>query len=183
MCLFWLQAAAERAPALDLQQWAAMLGGVRESQARFVETKHLALLERPLRLEGTLSFRAPDYLRKQVTAPEPQDFEVEGERVTIRGPQSDPQVLALDRYPALRAFVEALRASLRGDVETLRRFYDVQLSGTADDWRLHLVPRNDALARRILHVDVVGSGAELFSIEIVERDGDRSLMRIRADSR
>lgn len=163
----------------QLEQLAALLAGVEESQAEFVETKTMALLDRPLRLQGKLYFRAPDYVRKEVTAPDYEDYEITGDVVRMQTADGVTRTLGLDRHPALRAFAEAFRATLRGDLEELRRFYELQLSGPAEDWLLRLTPRDATMAKHVTQIEVRGSGAELFSVLIQEADGDQSLMRIR----
>lgn len=175
-----LCAASAQAEAFDLDALGAMLSGVEHSRAEFVETKTMALLERPLRLSGRLYFRAPDYVRKEVTAPDYEDYEIDGDQVRIDRGDGEPRSFSLDRHPALRAFAEAFRATLRGDLEALQRYYRVQLSGPADDWLLQMIPRDAAMAAHVERIEVTGSGAELFSVLIVEADGDQSLMRIRA---
>lgn len=176
----WLSAAAADGDSFTLDKLAALLSGVQQSQAAFVETKTMALLDRPLRLQGKLYFRAPDYVRKEVTAPEHEDYEITGDVVRIQSGDGDTRVLNLDRHPALRAFAEAFRATLRGDLDQLRRFYDLQLSGTAEDWLLRLTPRDAAMAAHVARIEVSGSNAQLFSVLIQETDGDQSLMRIRS---
>ena len=164
----------------NLQQLAGLMSGVQHSQAEFVETKTIAMLERPLRLQGKLYFRAPDYLRKEVTSPEHEDYEVDGDMVRIQSADGSTRTLSLDRHPALRAFAEAFRATLRGDVVQLRRYYELQLSGSADDWLLRMTPRDTTIAAHVKQIEVNGNGAQLFSILIQETDGDQSLMRIRS---
>lgn len=174
-CLF---SQAARAGDFNLDDLGALLSGVRQSQAEFVETKQLALLERPLRLQGRLYFRAPDYVRKEVTSPDYEDYEIEGDQVRIRNAEGS-RTVSLDRHPALRAIAAAFRATLGGDFAALQRFYRLQLTGSRADWQLQMIPRDPSMAARIEHIEVTGSGAELFSVLILESDGDQSLMRMR----
>ncbi len=175
----FLSSVAAGGDSFSVQDLAKLLSGVRQSEAEFVETKTMAMLERPLRLQGKLYYRAPDYLRKQVTSPDHEDYEITGDVVRIQSGDGSTRTLNLDRHPALRAFAEAFRATLGGDIDALRRFYTLQLSGTADDWMLRLTPRDATMAARVAGIEVNGNGAQLFSILIREADGDQSLMRIR----
>lgn len=167
------------AASFTLTDLGQVLGGVKQSQARFVETKTMALLERPLRLQGTLYFRAPDYVRKEVTAPDYEDYEIDGDQVRVQQADGRSRTIRLDAHPALRAFAEAFRDTLRGDFDALQRYYDLQLSGTRDDWQLTMVPRDESVAAQVRRIEVHGNGPDLFSVRIVERDGDESLMRMR----
>ena len=42
----------------------------------------------------------------------------------------------LQDYPVLWAFVESIRSTLAGDLQSLNRFYRVELDGSERDWRL-----------------------------------------------
>ncbi len=164
----------------NVQDLGNLLSKVKQSEAEFVETKTMAMLERPLRLQGKLYYRAPDYLRKEVTSPDHEEYEISGDVVHVQSADGGTRTLNLDRHPALRAFAEAFRATLGGDIDALRRFYTLQISGTADDWVLRMTPRDATMAAHVSSIEVNGNGAQLFSILIREADGDQSLMRIRA---
>ncbi len=174
-----LSCAAARGDSFSVQDLGKLLSGIRQSEAEFVETKTMAMLQRPLRLTGKLFYRAPDYLRKEVISPDHEDYEITGDVVHIQSADGSTRTLNLDRHPALRAFAEAFRATLGGDVDALRRFYTLRLSGTADDWLLRLTPRDANMAAHVERIEVNGNGAHLFSILIRETDGDQSMMRIR----
>lgn len=173
-----LQTAAAGAADFGLDALGALLAGVQQSQSAFVETKTMALLERPMRLQGTLYYRAPDYVRKEVTSPDYENYEIQGDVVRVVNGDGTRE-LSLDRHPTLRAFAEAFRSTLRGDFGALQRFYEVSVQGSKDDWQLRLTPLDPAMASHVQRIEVDGSGPQLFSVLIVERDGDRSLMRIR----
>lgn len=170
---------AARAGAFDLHALGQILAGVRQSQAEFVETKTMGLLQRPLRLEGKLYFRAPDYVRKEVLKPDYEDYEIDGDVVRVQHGAEAARTVRLDEHPALRAFAEAFRATLGGDFRALQRYYDLRLQGTREDWNLLLTPLEPALAKQVDRIEVSGNGPALFSVLIVEPNGDQSLMRMR----
>ena len=174
----FLHATVVQAASFDLDALGALLAGVQQSRSEFVETKTMALLERPMRLQGTLYYRAPDYVRKEVTSPDYESYEIEGDVVRVNNGDGSRE-LSLDRHPTLRAFAEAFRSTLKGDFSALQRFYEVSVQGSRQDWQLRLTPLDPSMASRVQRIEVDGSGAQLFSVLIVERDGDRSLMRIR----
>jgi hypothetical protein len=90
--------------------------------------------------------------------------------------------MRIQNYPELAAFVESIRATLAGDVQTLRRFYDVRLDGPAEDWKLMLRPIAQRMQRAIKSITLSGSNARLHTVEIEEPDGDRSVMTVVADA-
>ena len=76
------------------------------------------------------------------------------------------------------SFVEAIRASLAGDVATLRRFYHVKLEGTREQWILTLRPLDHQAAEYLTSIRLNGDGNRLTAVEIQETGGDHSVMKI-----
>lgn len=155
------------------------LSMIKEVRGQFQETKELALLDQPLTSHGTLYYRAPDIMQKQTLAPQPEVFDLHGDVLTLDRPEHGLRRLVLDEYPVLRAFVEAFRATLAGDAATLQRYYWVELSGTSDDWTLHLTPKEFAVTDYVSYVLIHGTQNLIDRVETVEASGDRSVMMIR----
>ena len=147
-------------------------------QAYFTETKYLAVLEKPIEQSGTLAF-APGRLEKFTQRPHPERMTVIGDALTVEiGPERKKRQLRLHRYPALWGFIEGLRATLTGDLDVLRRFYEIELHGSADDWELVMVPRQSEMAAVVRLVSIRGGLGEISVIEVVQTSGDRSVMRV-----
>lgn len=178
--LCWpLLLAAESPPETwDLERLMQSLATVGTVDARFEETKRLAVLEEPLVTAGKLYYRAPDYLKKHTLEPYEEIFEVNGDRVTTFHPMEGERRLSLDAHPALRALVESFRATLGGDLQSLRRHYRVGFQGTAQDWLLRLEPKDPKMADYVEAVVVRGRETRVASIETLETNGDRSLLTV-----
>jgi hypothetical protein len=147
-------------------------------QAYFSETKHLAVLDKPIEQTGTLAF-APGRLEKFTQQPHAERMTVVGDALTVdMGPESRKRQLRLHRYPALRGFIEGLRATLTGDLDVLRRFYEIELHGSADDWELVMVPNKPEMAALVLLLSIRGGLGRITVIEVVQNSGDRSVMQI-----
>ncbi len=95
-----------------------------QSNANFLHS-----LKTPVESSGTLIFRAPNYLESARVEPQRETVRIEGDTVTyeIRGGAtcSQKRTFALADAPSLAALIESLRATLAGDLPTLRRHYDV----------------------------------------------------------
>jgi outer membrane lipoprotein-sorting protein len=153
---------------------------ISSAEVRFREEKQLALLQAPLVVEGTLSYQAPDYLRKEVTLPEHSLFEIRGDTLYIET-GNEQRTLSLDSHPLIRAFAESWRALLSGNGKTLKRHFETELSGNIEHWTLRLQPR-DAQARTYIEaIIIIGSGVHIHSAETLEASGDTTLMTIMAD--
>lgn len=144
----------------------------------FREVKQLSELTRPLELKGILRYRAPDLIEKEVTAPRSEIYRIEGNLLIVSIKGVFEREFMLDDYPEFLPFVESLRATLSGDESALRRHYRVGFKGTVERWTLTLVPVDPSLAEIVAHIEIRGRDADLERMEIVETDGDRSLMLI-----
>jgi hypothetical protein len=159
------------------------LSQVKESRASFVEEKHLAALTEPLRSRGDLDYRAPAHLVKRTVAPIEETIEVDGSQLSIARPsEGKRQSLSLDSYPDIKVFVVAIRATLAGDLDTLRQSYEVGFSGTAQAWELTLVPRSRRVREFLRVVLISGTGQQMTRMEMIEGSGDTSLMTIQTSS-
>ena len=152
---------------------------VQSSRARFVETRHIALLTQPLELKGSLAYERPHRLAKHVHSPVDELLSVDGDVLTVLNrTRGEQRVLSLREQPAAGALVASLRATLAGDRAELERHYKTELSGTRRAWRLHLVPRDARVGRHVREIVLTGAHARLERIESFETSGDRSSMAI-----
>lgn len=158
----------------DLMQ---QLAQVKNAQARFVERKYIALLDKPVESSGELSFIAPDRMEMRTLRPKKQSLLLDGNRLTMEQDGRSRSV-SLQAYPEVAAFVEGIRGTLAGDRQALERVYQVHLIGNAARWQLLLVPREAAMSRIINRIRIGGSQGEVLSVAYDHADGDRSEMQI-----
>ena len=171
-------AAPAAGDAWTLDQLMGRLARERSGQATFVERKHLAIVDEPVVSSGELRFRAPDRLEKLTLEPRRESLVLEGDTLTVtRGERR--HVLRLADYPQVAAFIDSIRATLAGDRAALERTYALLLSGDAERWSLSLLPRDPKMAEVVLRIDIRGTHAMLAEIEILQADGDRSVMTVR----
>jgi outer membrane lipoprotein-sorting protein len=150
------------------------LAGVSASQASFVETRTSTLLKEPMVVEGTLGWRRPDRLVREVKAPYRETSVIEGATMKLTGRDGTSRTVPVpDGAP--RALVEALRATLAGDLAQLERHFAVTVGGSSAQWTLTLAPKDPALGALIGRVDFAGRGAAIERIEVLEAGGDRTL--------
>lgn len=167
-----------------VQQLMHDLGEVKRSQARFVERKYLKVLKAPLELHGTLTYNAPGRLEKRTHSPRTETLTLDGDRLTIENQaRRESRSLRIQDYPVLRAFVESIRSTLGGDIQTLERFYRVELEGGPTLWRLYLVPRDREMRTVISLIRIGGSRDRVDLIEVNEANGDRSVMKVYKEDR
>jgi hypothetical protein len=155
------------------------LAQVGSRTARFVERKHVAILNTPLESSGTLIYTAPARLEKHTVAPRAESLVLDGDRLTLEDKGRDQKrTIALAEHPVIQAFVEGVRSTLAGDLATLNRFYQVALDGNERRWRLTLRPREQRMQDFVSEIRISGSLDRIRTIEIVETEGDRSVMTV-----
>ena len=155
------------------------LAQVRKTSASFVERKYLRILTEPLESSGTLDYTAPSRLEKNTLLPRAESMILDNDKVTLEDKaKRQRRTFDLRAQPALRPFVESIRATLAGDLATLQRYYTIALQGDSDRWRLVLTPRESRMRAAVTEIRIAGSGTWVGSIEIVEPTGDRSVMTI-----
>ena len=167
----------------DVPQLMAMLAKVERSSAAFEEKRYLAVLATPLVRRGTLNYIRPDRLEMQVVTPFPETIEVMGNRMRIESPEQKPREVDLDAQPVALAWIEGIRASLAGDAEALARHFRIAISGTPAVWQLALEPKEPRVAGALRRVDVTGRQSQLDAIEILDRQGDRIVIRLLSTAR
>ncbi|NMG16216.1 LolA family protein [Aromatoleum bremense] len=168
------------AEAWTIEQLMHALGKQRSGRASFVERKYLAILDAPVESSGELRFRAPDRLEKITLEPRAESLVLEGNTLTVvRGERR--HIVQLSDYREIAAFIDSIRATLAGDRSALEQTYAPSLAGTSQDWTLTLLPREPKMAEVVLRITINGSHAQLRGIEILQADGDRSVMEIVAE--
>jgi outer membrane lipoprotein-sorting protein len=166
----------------DLKQLMLDLGQVKVAKARFVERRYLSMLKEPLQFSGTLTYIAPDRLEKNTLRPKAESMVVDRDRLTIEGDNGrQRRIVVLPDHPEIWAFVESIRATLAGDLSTLDRFYKVSLEGSPEEWQLLLEPSDQKMREMVKSIRIDGSGRSIRGVEILEADGDRSVMTVFSD--
>jgi len=176
-------AQAESKSKWDLTQLMQDLRQVKAARGRFVERRYLAILNTPLESSGTLVYIAPGRLEKHMLLPRQESLTLDGDTLLIENKETGQRrQVVLEEQPVVRAFVESIRATLAGDLQTLSRFYEVSLEGDASRWRLRLRPTEPRLREVASEIRLSGNGTWVGVIEILDAGGDRSVMTITRDA-
>lgn len=153
--------------------------GLEGFEARFIETKTMALLSTPLVTEGRLYFVAPGRLLRVVDKPQPSRVLVTPSEVTMRA-AGQTQRVDLAARPEVRSLVSSLLSLMTGDLPALRSTYRVSYAVDAQGrWALTLVPRSERLGALVKRMRFEGTGRAVRRIVVEEASGDRSVTEIR----
>lgn len=149
-------------------------------QARFTETKTLALLKAPLVSRGILYYTQPGYLVRRVESPSPSTVRIGPERLELHDATGQQQ-FDLRARPDIKTFVESFVHVMAGNHEALSSVYTLafQPASTPEDpWILTLVPRSAPLTELVTRLEVSGRGYRVSTIRVLERRGDRTEIEI-----
>jgi outer membrane lipoprotein-sorting protein len=148
-------------------------------KARFVETKTIALLDKPVVSSGELNYVPPARLEKRTLKPKQELMVLDGDQLRLeRGKQVFS--IRLSEQPEALAFVDSLRGTLAGDKAALEKNYKLRLSGTEDKWTLDLLPDDQRIAAFVLRITFGGSRNHVDWIRYLQADGDSAVMTIEA---
>jgi Outer membrane lipoprotein carrier protein LolA-like len=161
----------------NIEQLMRSLAVTKSGRVTFIETKHIAMLDRPLVSTGILVFVAPDRLEKWTIKPEPESLRVDGDVLVIER-KKQTYTLQLQDYPELAGLVDSMRGTLVGDRDALERLYNLKLEGSRKLWTLDLIPKEPKIAATIQMIKITGNNGDVLSIVVIQADGDRSLMVI-----
>jgi outer membrane lipoprotein-sorting protein len=166
-----------QAAPLSIAQLMAGLAKNPQGAATFTETKTISILEQPIESSGELLFIAPARLEKRTLKPKPETMVLDGDTLTLeRGRRK--HVLQLKDYPEVAGMIESIRATLAGDRKALERVYHLALDGGNERWTLVLTPLDPKVGAVIARIRMEGVEDVVRSVEILQADGDSSLMTI-----
>lgn len=161
-----------------LPQVMSEMAKVKSSRASFVERKYLSIVNAPLEYTGGLAYTAPDKLEKSTRTPKAESMLLDGDKLTLVNANKQTRVVMLSQYPQVRAFTESIRSVLAGDLATLSRYYKLSIDGDIAAWKLTLVPVDKQMQSVVRQIRFDGAQHSIRTIEITEKQGDRSVMTI-----
>ena len=194
--------AVTRAPAevskeqADSPGQSALLRRLREARApyhtfatRFVQRKHLDILNVDLQSEGMIFFRRPGSVRYEIISPARSLMVYDGKKVRCYTFSEGKWNLL--NNPSATAIGQVLRQIgrwIQGDFDADRKMFEISVAAAQDGGGcIHLVPRSEALAKYIRRVEVyvtkTGDDYRVTRVIIRESDVDMADMRFREERR
>ncbi len=155
------------------------MAGIRSVRANFVQEKTLAILERPVTIEGSMALE-DERLAWHVHAPVKYSVVVTGD--TMRQWDEDTGRVrreSLKGNPVFGAVMEQLGHWFSGRYRALRKDYAVEILEREPAVRLRFAPREESVAAQAIQrvtVTFQADGDYIQSIEIVDRSGDTTLL-------
>jgi outer membrane lipoprotein-sorting protein len=118
---------------------------LRSLSARFVQTKHLALLEEPIVSTGTFAFKQPGQVLWKIDDPA-FEVKIDGSKIQLP-PGEDAGMRAMP--PGLESLLGAMSAVFTGDIDAAARRFDMRAGQDGNDIVVRMSPKSEA-DRRLL---------------------------------
>ncbi len=166
-----------QAAPLSIAQLMAGLARNPQGAATFTEKKFISILDQPVESSGELLFIPPARLEKRTLKPKPETMVLDGDTLTLERGQRK-HVLQLRDNPEVAGMIESIPATLAGDRKALERPNHLALDGGNERWALVLTPLDPKVGAVIARIRMEGVKDVVRSVEILQADGDRSLMTI-----
>jgi hypothetical protein len=167
--------AASRQP-VDAQALMNLLGRVERVEVAYQETVESTLIEIPLGTRGRLIYQAPAHIRR--FSDQGDGFELDGERMRLISSGRVVNDLIVSDIKPLAALVGALRATFAGDFATLQANYRLDYQADQAHWTLDLGSDGPSLSGLFERIRIIGDGATIETIEILEPNGDQRSLRM-----
>lgn len=163
--------------AYSIEQLMTDLASHKGGRARFVEKRHMALLDKPVQASGEMVYSPPDRLEKRTLLPKPETLVLDKDMLSMERDKRKLTINLASRPEAL-AFVDSIRSTLSGNRRALEQNYTLNLQGESSQWVLTLVPSEPAIAALLQRITVSGGKNQVRHIEYLQVDGDRSEISI-----
>ncbi len=163
-----------------LNEVMSKLASVKVAKAEFTETRYLKLLVAPVQSTGVLTYTAPDKFEKLTLKPVEEKMTIAKHLVTVEEPaKGRKNTITPTSFPALSALIDALRGALSGNVNLLSETFKVKIDGAASQWKLTLIPKEAVQYGYIHKITVSGKQEMIDSMEVLQADGDRSVLSMK----
>lgn len=152
---------------------------LRTLDARFVQTKHVTLLEAPIVSRGRFRFQRPDKVRLDVESPQAAVILIDGRTVRLPG-VAEADVAAMGATPMAAMFTE-LGALLGGQVRGTLAEFQVHAAATDDGIAVRLNPMRPEWQRLFRSIDLTFAGQPLTvrTLHLDDALGDRLEIEMR----
>lgn len=162
-----------------LSQVLASRAKIQESVATFTQERRIRYVRDPLFSAGRLRFVAPNHLEMIVDKPQAESFVYEDGVLTLETTAEQPErQISVDSDLILSAMFTGLIGTLSGNEDELRRTFFVDFSDDDCQWQMILMPKSKRVLEKIREIDLSGKDQHIEKAEILQANGDRSILSI-----
>lgn len=169
LALLLLASLSSLSYALSAEDIASQLQEKAESQGQFTQTRTLRDISEPLISRGHYALKKGE-LHWQLEQPFPAEL-----KITQNGiyQKQDGQWLPLPKNQTQQQ-TQLFLGLLNGDWQALAHYFDIQATGTRQNWQLTLTPNNSTIQQIFTSILLEGDRHSVRHIRIKESQGDNS---------
>lgn len=150
-----------------------------QAELYFVERRESALLSEPLEITGRLWRDRHGRLVRETIEPRRETQILASGMVVIERPGQSARNFSLRHAPELAVLQRALIALLGGDADALREHFLTNLAESESGWRLELLPRDPALAKRVTRLILSGPSGDIDRLVLELDKGETVITELR----
>jgi outer membrane lipoprotein-sorting protein len=163
-----------------LEQISRKTGRVDAVFTGFVQERHLALFQEPLRSEGYLCFQKPGHIRWEITQPYHSILLADGKGVAqFEWTGGQWKKLELGLADAMQHVVAQIGAVMEGRYAARQSEYSVNATNTLEGPQITLTPRQPALRKMLAAIEIQLAPDFLGTRRVVLREADGDYTEIR----
>lgn len=147
-------------------------------QAEFVQEKQLAALTRPLISRGRITVSRRDGVLWQMDSPIRMSVAFGAAHIVEVDAEGRRRVRDLGENRAQAEAGRIFRGLLAADMDSLRRYFELEAQGDLQHWRINLRPRSQEVSLFIKGMQLSG-GKHIEGIRVDEAGGDSTIIRLR----
>ena len=142
------------------------LGKIKNLRANFVQERHMLVFEEPLVAEGILFYKAPSYLRWELTKPFSSVLlYVKGRMSKIVKKGDENRQLDIGSQEIMGQVIGMIISWMRGDLDKSREYFNLTIF-QEQNYRIQLVPISESMLKMIHSIELIMS-AENYHIQRV----------------
>jgi hypothetical protein len=142
-------------------------------KGQYKQKKYLEKIKQSLVSSGTFQFIKGESIEWIQAQPFQSKIKMSSTEFSIVGPDNTSESISLSSRPDMRAIQDVFFSLLNGDQVKLKKYFDLNATGNAKAWQLHLTPQNKELAMVIESITLKGS-QWLNEIEIAEKNKNKT---------
>lgn len=168
----WLMVVSFCVQAFGLDDLSTRLQQPQAVEGAFVQERYLAGLAKPLRTEGQFVLQPGQALLWQMNKPFTQQLRVRADGIWQWRAGQWQKNTATEQQRQMQLFLDLLGGHAQG----LQQHFDVQLHGTAQSWRLVLVPKTVLMKQIFSRIEIQGDDV-VRQMTLLEKQGDKTVTR------
>lgn len=140
-------------------------------RGRFTQTKQVTRIKKNFSSYGNFLFSGSDGVLWNVEKPYPSSLIMTKDRLIQKTAGGRTSVMESNGNAVFQRFADTLQAVFAGRLSSLEQDFSLYFQGTATNWRIGLVPKENAVRSVIKSMEIRGDDY-ILSLRLVEASGD-----------